>query len=85
MDRPYQRHYAEDVKSMPIGKPVELCFDLLPVAKRFQGGHKIQISVKYADVDGLEKDNSVDFPNVAFFGSSLKRTKIVLPIIKEIL
>jgi len=85
MKLPYQRHYAEDVKSMPSGKPAELCFDLLPVAKYFQAGHRIQISVTYADVDSPEKDNSVDFPNVVFFGSSLNRTKIVLPIIKEIL
>jgi len=85
MDLPYQRHNAEDVRSMPDGKPAELCFDLLPIAKCFQAGHRIQISVKYADVDGSEKDTPMDFSNVVFFGSSLKKTKIVLPIIKEIL
>ena len=82
IDLPYQRHYAEDVKSMLIGKPAELCFDLLPVAKCFQAGHQIQISVKYAYGDGSEKDNSVDFPNLIFFGSPLKKTKIVLPVIR---
>ncbi|MGE5597763.1 MAG: CocE/NonD family hydrolase, partial [Bacteroidota bacterium] len=48
---PYHRSYERDIASLPINEPVELVFDLLPMAKVFRRGHRLRLTVTCADRD----------------------------------
>jgi putative CocE/NonD family hydrolase len=51
---PYHRHYESDLKPIPVGEPVELTFDLLPTSYLIQEGHRIRITVAFADADNFD-------------------------------
>jgi putative CocE/NonD family hydrolase len=51
---PYHRHYESDLKPIPVGEPVELVFDLLPTSYLFQEGHRIRVTVVFADADNFD-------------------------------
>lgn len=83
MKLPYQRHYAEDLIIITNRKSVELRFDLLPVAKCFKSGHRIQISVAYAEIFGSAENRSEVLPEMVLSGMSLMKSNIILPIVKQ--
>jgi uncharacterized protein len=51
---PYHTYFKSDQQPMPPGEPVELVFDLLPTAYRFEKGKQIRIAVAFADTDNFE-------------------------------
>lgn len=46
---PWHSYRREDVRGMPAGEPQHLRFDLLPMSYIFQAGHRIRLTVTFAD------------------------------------
>ena len=51
---PYFRHYESDLQLIQSDEPLELNFDLLPVAWLFQSGRRIRVTVAFADIDNFD-------------------------------
>ena len=50
---PVRSHLRADFKAMPTGEPVPIELGLLPVAYRFDAGHRIRLSLAGADSDNF--------------------------------
>ena len=46
---PWMTHKAGDATPVPPGQPVELKFDLLPMSYVFKAGHKVRVTLSFAD------------------------------------
>jgi uncharacterized protein len=46
---PWMTHRIADAKPVPAGQPVELKFDLLPMSYIFKAGHKVRMTLTFAD------------------------------------
>lgn len=49
LNLPWQTHLQADAKLVPAGQPVELKFDLLPMSYIFKAGHRLPITLTFAD------------------------------------
>jgi len=78
---PYHPHYKSELISIPAGEPVELVFDLLPIAYQFRPGHRIRVSVTCADADNFETPTLNPPPKIRLLRNSIHTSFIELPII----
>jgi putative CocE/NonD family hydrolase len=46
---PWMTHRTADARPVPAGQPVELKFDLLPMSYIFKAGHKVRVTLNFAD------------------------------------
>jgi len=79
---PYHRHYKSDLVSFPAGEPVELIFDLLPVAYRFRAGNRVRISVTCADADNFETPTLNPLPKIRLLRNPVHASFVEFPIIR---
>ncbi len=79
---PYHRHFKEDVKSLSKGETVALVFDLLPISKVFEEGHRIRVTITCADKSYTEENIIMLPPNVTLYRNRLYASNIILPIIE---
>ena len=79
---PYHRHYKSDLVSFPAGEPVELIFDLLPVAYQFRAGNRVRISVTCADADNFETPTLNPLPKIRLLRNSVHASFVEFPIIR---
>jgi putative CocE/NonD family hydrolase len=78
---PYHRSFAEDITELPAGEPVELVFDLHPTSNIFDEGHRIRITITFADKDNTLTPELSPAPTVSVYRNADFASYIVLPII----
>jgi putative CocE/NonD family hydrolase len=78
---PYHRSYAEDVKDLTPGEPVELAFDLHPTSNVFNAGHRIRIAIACADSDNALTPEISPPPTVTLYRNKKQASHVVLPVV----
>ncbi|ODT83696.1 MAG: hypothetical protein ABS76_01905 [Pelagibacterium sp. SCN 64-44] len=82
---PYHRCYAEDHAPLTPGEPVELAFDLAPLAYNFQEGHRIRLVISCVAVPrpGAPPITPVldPPPLVSFYRDASRRSHLALPVL----
>jgi putative CocE/NonD family hydrolase len=78
---PYHRSFAEDIAELPIGEPVELVFDLHPTSNIFDQGHRIRLTITFADRDNTQTLELSPAPTVSIYRNTDYASYIVLPVI----
>ena len=76
---PYHRGNRDDRMPLPIGKSVELAFDLFPIAHRFEKGHRIRIAITGADK--VNARTSERTPRLVFHRDAQHASRIELPVL----
>ncbi len=80
---PYHRSFAEDLADLPAGEPVELVFDLHPTSNIFDQGHRIRVTITFADRDNTQTPELSPAPTVSIYRNADYASYIILPIIPE--
>jgi putative CocE/NonD family hydrolase len=75
---PWHSYRVADAHALNPGTPVELEFDLLPMSYVFKAGHRIRVTVTFADP--MRRTEGV--PTVSVLNESRRRSYLVLPVIK---
>jgi putative CocE/NonD family hydrolase len=76
MGLPWHSHLTKDAKPLAPDQPEELAFDLLPISYIFKAGHKIRLSLTFADVERKENDAPV-----SVLRAPETPSRLILPII----
>jgi len=77
---PWHSHFQSDLQPIPAGEPVELVFDLLPTAYRFQTGNRLRITVAFADADSFHTPQLDPAPLVSLLRDELHASYVELPV-----
>lgn len=80
---PYHRSFAEDIVALPRDRAVELVFDLQPISRVFQAGHRIRLTITCADRDNAL---ALDYPaatNVRVHRGTSHPSRLVLPVVSQ--
>ena len=51
---PWYNHFESALQPIPAGEPVELVFDLVPIAYQFSEGNRIRTTIAFADADNFD-------------------------------
>ena len=78
---PFHRSFERDMKKR-TDEPVELVFDLLPTAQRFQAGHQIRIAVTGADNDSYRSLRHDPAATLSILRDTLHPSRVVLPVVE---
>lgn len=76
---PYHPFGQNDVLPLTPGEPTLLRFDLLPISYLFKAGHRIQVTLSFADT---ATPRITPAPTVSIYHDAEHPSKIVLPIIE---
>ena len=79
---PWHRSYAEDAEALPLGQPVEVKFDLLPLSYVFKAGHRIQLTVAGADYRERERKVATPAPAISIHTGAGFASSVVLPLVR---
>ena len=82
MGLPFQRHYEEDLLSIPLDQPVKLAFDLLPTAKVFTKRHRIRVTISCNNAEWKEMSKEEQAPVIKIVGRHQTEPEIRLPVVK---
>jgi putative CocE/NonD family hydrolase len=77
---PFHTHFKSDQQPIPTGEPVELVFDLLPTAYRFEKGKQIRITIAFADSDNFETPIIDPPPNLCLLRETNHPSFIQFPV-----
>jgi len=80
LDLPWHNHFESEVQPIPSGEPIELVFDLLPTAYRFQTGHRLRITVAFADADSFHTPQLDPAPLVSLLRDAAHPSFIEMPV-----
>jgi putative CocE/NonD family hydrolase len=78
---PYHRCFADDVSPLMPGQPVELVFDLQPIANVFNAGNRIRMTITGADKDNAETTPVTPPPMITVLRDPAHPSRIVLPVV----
>jgi hypothetical protein len=78
---PHHRHCESDLKPIPVGEPFELVFDLLPTSYLFREGHRIRITIAFADAGNFDTPVLAPPPTVNLLRSPSHPTYVQMPVI----
>jgi putative CocE/NonD family hydrolase len=73
---PWMSHAEADAAPIPSGQPVELTFDLLPMSYIFKAGHRVRVTLTFADPDRREQP-----PSVSILSGPATPSLLELPLI----
>lgn len=76
LNLPWQTHLQADAKPVPAGQPVELKFDLLPMSYIFKAGHRLRVTLTFADPQRRDRP-----PPVTILAGGATPSAINLPLI----
>jgi hypothetical protein len=78
---PWHRSFQEDAQAFVPGQPAEVVFDCLPLSHLFAPGHRIRMTITWADP--REKDRMQLFPppTISIHRDAVHSSYITLPII----
>ena len=77
---PWHNHFESEVQPIPPREPIELVFDLLPTAYRFQVGHRLRITVAFADADSFHTPELDPAPLVSILREAAHASYVELPV-----
>jgi uncharacterized protein len=80
---PYHSYFQKDQELIRSGKPIELVFDLLPMAYRFSRGKRIRLIVAFADADNFETPAMEPAPKVYLLRDREHPSFIELPVLRD--
>jgi len=82
---PYHRCFAEDYEPLTPGEPVELVFDLAPLAYNFKAGHRIRLVISCVAIPRKNAPAITPVldpaPIVSFYRDVTRSSYITLPVI----
>ncbi len=78
---PWHSNREADLQAIPVGKVVELAFDLLPTSYTFGVGHRIRVTVAGADVEQVRVPVVDPAPRITIHRDAERRSRITLPVI----
>ncbi|MGE5777468.1 MAG: CocE/NonD family hydrolase [Chloroflexota bacterium] len=81
LDLPWHNHFESELQPIPSGKPIELVFDLLPTAYRFQAGHRLRITVAFADADSFHTPQLDPAPVVSLLREADHASYVDMPVV----
>ncbi|RPJ28504.1 MAG: CocE/NonD family hydrolase [Chloroflexi bacterium] len=81
LDLPWHNHFQSELQPIPAREPIELVFDLLPTAYRFQTGHRLRITVAFADADSFHTPQLDPAPLVSLLRDADHASFVELPVI----
>jgi putative CocE/NonD family hydrolase len=74
---PWRTHAAGDAEPVPPGEPVELAFELLPMSYIFETGHRVRVTLTFADPARRERDDL----EVTVLSGGPTPSALILPVI----
>ena len=76
-------HPGTEASRQPLkpGEPVELTFDLMPMSYLFKAGHRVRVTLQFADARATEKRDPA--PEVTVFHRQGAASSIDLPVIRR--
>ena len=77
---PYHPFNMADVQPLTPNEPTQLRFDLLPISFLFKAGHRIQVTLSFAD---SVTPRVMPAPSVSIYRDAMHTSSITLPIIEE--
>jgi len=81
---PYHRCFAEDYEPLTPGEPVELIFDMAPLAYNFKAGHRIRLVISCVAIPRRNAPPITPVVNpapvVSFYRDATRSSYITLPI-----
>jgi len=80
LDLPHHSHESDDVSTLP-NEPVELAFDLLPIAKLFRAGYRIRVTVTGADANNFATPVTLPAPRLTVHRDVGTASRITLPVV----
>jgi uncharacterized protein len=84
MGIPFHRAFQEDYKPLPIGKPVELVFDLYATSYIFRKGNRLRVTITCSHLPTYQLPPSLTYdspPVINIYRDKEHASYIVLPII----
>jgi hypothetical protein len=81
LDLPWHNHFQSELQPIPAREPIELVFDLLPTAYRFQAGHRLRITVAFADADSFHTPQLDPAPLVSLLRDADHASFVELPVV----
>jgi putative CocE/NonD family hydrolase len=81
---PFHPSVAKSIEPLPVGQPVELVFDLLPVAQVFAPGERIRLTLTNADAGNAATPRLAPSPSVRVYREATHQSNIVLPVVPRI-
>ncbi len=79
---PWHNHVESELQPIPSGEPIELVFALLPTADRFPGGHRLRITVAFADADSFHTPELDPAPRVSLLRDAVHASFVEMPILR---
>jgi predicted acyl esterase len=77
---PWHNHFKSEVQPILSGEPVELVFDILPTAYRFQSGHRLRITIAFADADSFHTPQLDPAPVVSLLREAKHASFVEMPV-----
>jgi hypothetical protein len=81
LDLPWHNHFESEVQLIPTREPIELVFDLLPTAYRFPSGHRLRITIAFADADSFHTPELDPAPVVSILRDAAHASYVELPVV----
>ena len=82
---PYHRCFAEDYEPLTPGEPVELVFDMAPLAYNFKAGHRIRLVISCVAIPRRNAPTITPVldpaPVVRFYRDATRSSYITLPVV----
>jgi putative CocE/NonD family hydrolase len=80
---PWHNHFQSELQPIPPQEPIELVFDLLPTAYRFQTGNRLRITVAFADADSFLTSQLDPAPQVSILRDAEHASYVEMPILSS--
>jgi len=78
---PWHNHFQSELQPIPSDEPIELVFDLLPTAYRFQTGNRLRVTVAFADSDSFHTPQLDPAPLVSVSRDAVNASFVEMPIL----
>ena len=78
---PWHRSFQEDSRPLTPGQPAELVFDMLPLSRVFQAGHRVRITITGADPREKDRAEASPRPVVSIYRQGEHSSFVILPVI----
>jgi len=76
---PYHPFTKDSVQPLKPGEPVQVEFDLFPISYLFKSGHRIRLTLNFADARATPKQSPA--PEVTVYHGGDKASVLILPVI----
>jgi putative CocE/NonD family hydrolase len=78
---PYHSFARGDAEPMPVGRPVEVSFQLWPIAALVRSGHRVRLAIAGADADSFDPIPADGTVTLTVHSGGPTGSRLVLPIV----